>query len=269
MATNTPKPTGGSATMPFTGYGQSGPPPISQAGGPGQQGGQQSGGGGNFPTGSAGPLYSMKTGGYGMFPAEAGKYLPRVLGLLTGANEEAWRSMRMGGGTDRSSQMRMQAGQQMQGMAGQEAERESAAFDQQKMMWGFQNQLMQKLLSLFGGQGGGGGMFADVPMPVQADSRILAGLQERVSREFEPLERQNQQISARTGRYGGQSSWADTRGSNLAARKAGMMSEAYVPAQQATVMGYQPGLEAARIKQQGAITPQLILQALMKGGAFA
>jgi len=241
---------GGTASMPWTGYG----PTSSPMGG----GGGQPGGGGG---GSADVLASFKTGGYGNMPASASKRSQALRGMGSSIN---WQDMRYGGGTRRgedmenmSNQANLQYQQEQEGWEGEQR-------DQQRQMFAFKNKMMQKLLELFGGQGSGGNL--NVGMPVQPDPNIMASLRAGVEEQFRPMERAEAATRAKGGRTAFDSTAAGQRQAGLAERKSSAMSQTYLPGQQATVSGYQPGLEAAKINKQGQITPQLIMQALMQGG---
>lgn len=235
------RPAGGTAVMPF-GDQPSGPP-----------GG---GGGGTFPTGAGGPLYGMPTRGFGLMRPGAG---PKGSAMMSSLNPMKWAEM--------SRQISPGQFQRQEGMAAgadvaygeQQEAQEREQFDWMRQAQAQRNQLFTQFMRLLqqGSQGGGG----DVPMPVQADPRILAGLQAGVQQEFEPMEKQEAGARARGGRTALDSTAAGQRQSLLASRKAGAMSQAYVPAQEATVRGYQPGLESRRIDVAGRIP---LLQMLMQ-----
>jgi len=209
--------------------------------------------------GGTGLLTSVKTGGYGMMPAGASKKSQAMMDLARGGRgPDNW----FGYTPQQAGAARANV------MSAQEEEgREREGFEQQQRMWGFKNQMMQKLLALFGGQGQGGpGGNLNVGMPVQPDPNIMASLRAGVEEQFRPMERAEAATRAKGGRTAFDSTAAGQRQAGLAERKSSAMSQTYLPGQQATVAGYQPGLEAAKINKQGQITPQLIMQALMQGG---
>lgn len=238
-------------SMPFTGFGPT----------PSSVGGQPGGGGGG---GSTDVLASFKTGGFGNMPASASKGSQALRGAGSSMN---WQDLRYGGGTRRGEEMGTMSDQaNIRAQMTQEG-REGEEWDEKMRMIRMKSTLMQKLMSLFGGQGTGGNL--NVGMPVQPDPNIMASLKAGVQEQFDPMEKAEAKMRAGTGRTAFDSTAAAQRGAALAGRKASAMSQTYMPGQQATVAGYQPGLEAARINKQGQITPQLILQAMMGQGGMA
>ncbi len=225
-----------------------GMPPVSQTG--------SSGGTGQFPTGSAGPLYSLKTGGYGIMPAGAAPWRQM---LMANASAQRWGGLKFGGPPG----------------LGDRAETEALAPDPNEKLnygpeWVAQQQQMQmgdlrleagkKLLSLFGGMTGGtggGGMGPNVPMPIPIDPRIEAAQQIKVKSAYEPLRRQLALSRGQRGMGIGTSSNATNQEAMLAGREAESMTESYLPGLQASAAAYQPGLRAAEIGQNW---PQLLMR---------
>src|SRR3990172_9212745 len=251
--------------MGFGGYQPSGPlTSFSQTGGqsPSKSYGfapPPTGGGG--PAGGANVLASFQTKGYGTIPTGASG---RSQALKSMASNINWNDMRYGGGTRRGEEMGTMSDQaNLQYQQAQESW-EGEQRDQQRQMFAFKDKMMQKLLELFGGQGADRDL--NVGMPVQPDPNIMASLRAGVEEQFRPMERAQAATRAKGGRTAFDSTAAGQRQAGLAERKSSAMSQTYLPGQQATVSGYQPGLEAAKINKQGQITPQLIMQALMQGG---
>lgn len=224
---------------------------------------------GGAGTGYAGPFLTMQTKGFGALPTGAGPLSEAMASMRSAFN---WGRPSIGPSSDFGAE------RAAMGYASQQEEFQRSMQEQQGLQAGQQtqamqlrNQMLQRLLGLFAGGGAGvsNPWLQGIPTgAVQADPKILAGLQAKVGTEFDRpggLQSQLQRLGASQGRYTSDSGLAASRQASLDRARSGAMTEAYVPAQQATVQGYQPGLQAAQIYGQQSMTPQFIANLLMQG----
>ena len=153
-------------------------------------------------------------------------------------------------------------------MAAEEEEgREREQFDWQRQMFQQRNKIFSEFLKLL--QGGGGGPGGPVPMPVPMNQALM----DSAIASFAPMEQAEQagemRAQAGQGRFGSDSTATAQRQSNLRTQQSNRRSAAVLPAYNATVAGYGPGVQARGQDIQGKQgLLQMIMQMFSSGGGM-
>ena len=221
------------------------------------------GGGGGGGGGSGGGYAHYDTKGFGMMPSQAG---PLAEALQSG-NYRGWGTAyetgagRPLGADDAWGQASASAAATRHGEEMEQQQRDQ--FSQQQQMGNLRMQAMQKLLQLFGGQGGmgGAGGGAGAPMPIQMDPQMLASMKASTEAAYEPVQRQLAASRARRGTGIGDSSAATEQAGMLQGRMARDIQSGYMPAMNASVAAYQPGVATrGQDMQSQSWLPQLLMR---------